>query len=76
MPFLLRGESAVWESCLSFPYQVAAALRPYFRGVHCTRGKVAAIARAVRRDATTGGQGHLPAQNDVRGLRFMRVVLP
>src|SRR5712671_3969048 len=63
------------SSCSSLPFadQISAPIRPHLRGVHRSGRHVASVTRAVPLALATHSQGHLTAQNDVRGFRRMRV---
>jgi hypothetical protein len=59
---------------LALTYQIPAAARPHARGVHCTCRNITALTGAISAALAIHRQRHLSVQNDVRGLRKMRVI--
>ena len=59
---------------LSLADQIPAAARPHACRVHGAGLHVAPFARPIRVALAAHRQRHLPAQNDVRGFRGMRVI--
>src|SRR5882762_10584680 len=70
------GGGGAPSSCSSLPFadQISAPSQPHLRRVHRSGRHVASLTRAVPLALATHSQGHLAAQNDVRGFRRMRVV--
>ena len=69
-----RGRGAPLPGLAALANQIPAAARPHARGVQRHRWNIAAFTGAVRVAPAVHRHRHLPAQNDVRGFRRMRVI--